>query len=102
MVDPLTGKNCAVIYAKDRILNELDSVGSQLASLATDLKVCRDMIQARLKMPLPFMPLQEYDCHFANAFIHIEKVKMAVRAIHPVCHQADFLRKKTEKKGQRR
>ena len=91
-----------MIYAKDRILNELDSAGSQLASLATDLKVCRDMIQARLKMPLPFMPLQEYDCHFANAFTHIEKAKMAVRALCPVCHQADFLKKRTEKKGRHR
>jgi hypothetical protein len=34
------------------------------------------------------MPLEEYDSHFANAFTHIEKAKMAVRAMHPVCHQA--------------
>jgi hypothetical protein len=27
---------------------------------------------------------------------------MAIRALHPVCHQADFLRKKIEKKGHRR
>ena len=27
-----------MIYAKDRILDELDGVGAQLASLATDLK----------------------------------------------------------------
>ena len=39
--------------------------------------------------------------HFANAFTHIEKAKMAVRALHPVCHQADFLKNKTEKKGNR-
>ena len=102
MVDSLTGKNGAMIYAKDRVLNDLDSVGAQLASLAADLKACRAVLQVRLKRPPPFMPLEEYDCHFANAFTHIEKAKMAIRALHPVCHQADFLRKKTEKRGRRR
>ena len=82
---------------KDRILAELDSAGAQLASLAADLKASRAVLQARLKRPPPFMPLEEYDGHFANAFTHIEKAKMAVRAMHPVCHQADFLKKKTEK-----
>ena len=46
------------------------------------------------------MPLQEYGSHFTNAFTHIEKAKMAIRALHPVCRQADFLRKKGEKQGQ--
>ena len=98
---PFTGKNSAMIYAKDRILSDLDSVGAQLASLAADLKACRAVLQMRLKRPPPFMPLEEYDTHFANAFTHIEKAKMAIRALHPVCHQADFLKKKTEK-GHRR
>ena len=66
-----------MIYAKDRILAELDSAGAQLASLAADLKAGRAVLQARLKRPPPFMPLEEYDCHFANAFTHIEKAKMA-------------------------
>ena len=91
-----------MIYAKDRILSELDGVGAQLASLAADLKACRSVLQARLKKPPPFMPLEEYDCHFANAFTHIEKAKMAIRALAPVCHQADFLTKKIEKKGNRK
>ena len=91
-----------MIYAKDRILSELDGVGALLASLATDLKACRAVLQVRLKKPPPFMPLDEYDSHFANAFTHIEKAKMAIRALTPVCHQADFLKKKTEKKGRRR
>jgi len=102
MIDSLTGKNGAMIYAKDRILGELDSTSAQLASLAADLKACRAMLQVRLKKPPPFMPLEEYDSHFANAFTHIEKAKMAIRAMHPVCHQADFLKTKTEKKGRRR
>ena len=91
-----------MIYAKDRILSELDGVGAQLASLAADLKACRSVLQVRLKKSPPFMPLEEYDSHFANAFTHIEKAKMAVRALHPVCHQADFLKNRTEKKGNRR
>jgi hypothetical protein len=90
-----------MIYVKDRILNELDSSAAQLATLATDLKVCRNVLELRLKTP-SLMPLEEYDCHFANAFTYIEKAKMAIRALAPVCHQADFLRKKTEKKGRRR
>jgi len=102
MADSLTRESDAMIYAKDRILAELDSAGAQLASLAADLKASRAVLQARLKRPPPFMPLEEYDCHFANAFTHIEKAKMAVRAMHPVCHQADFLKRKTEKKGHRR
>ncbi len=61
-----------MIYAKDRILAELDSAGAQLASLAADLKASRAVLQARRKRPPPFMPLEEYDCHFANAFTHIE------------------------------
>ena len=85
-----------MIYAKDRILAELDSAGAQLASLAADLKASRVVLQARLKRPTPFMPLEEYDCHFASAFTHIEKAKMAVRAMYPVCHQADFHKKQTE------
>ena len=88
-----------MIYAKDRILGELDSTSAQLASLAADLKACRAVLQLQLKKPPPFMLLEEYDCHFANAFTHIEKAKMAVRALSPVCHQADFLKKRTEKKG---
>jgi hypothetical protein len=91
-----------MIYAKDRILSELDSTGAQLASLSADLESCCLVLQARLKRPPPFMPLREYDSHFANAFTHIEKAKMAIRALHPVCHQADFLRKKMEKKGRRK
>lgn len=91
-----------MIYAKDRIIDELDSVAALLASLATDLKACRALLQAKLKKPPPFMPLEDYDCHFANAFTYIEKAKMAVRAMQPVCHQADFLKKKTEKKGNHR
>ena len=91
-----------MIYAKDRILGELDSTSAQLASLAADLESCRLVLQVRLKRLPPFMPLQEYDGHFASAFTHIEKAKMAIRALHPVCHQADFLKKKTEKKGPRR
>ena len=98
----LTGKNDAMIYAKDRILSDLDGVGAQLATLATDLKACRAVLQVWLKKPPPFMPLAEYDSHFAHAYTHIEKVKMAVRALHPVCHQADFLKKRTEKKGRHR
>ncbi len=91
-----------MIYAKDRILTELDSAGAQLASLAADMKASRAVLQVRLKRPPPFMPLEEYDYHFANAFTYIEKAKMAIRALHPVCHQADFLKKKTEKIGRRR
>jgi len=91
-----------MIYAKDRILSDLDGVGAQLATLATDLKACRAVLQVRLKKPPPFMPLDEYDSHFVNSFTHIEKAKMAIRALAPVCHQADFLKKKTEKKGRRR
>ena len=91
-----------MLYTKDRILSDLDGVGALLASLATDLKACRAVLQVRLKKPPPFMPLQEYDSHFANAFTHIEKAKMAIRALAPVCHQADFLKKKAEKKGRRR
>ena len=91
-----------MIYAKDRVLNELDSAGAQLATLATDLKACRAELQVRLKKPPPFMPLAEYDSHFAHAYTHIEKAKMAIRALHPICHQADFLKKKTEKKGRRK
>jgi hypothetical protein len=91
-----------MIYAKNRILSELDAVGARLASLAADLKACRTVLQERLKRPPPFMPLEEYDCHFANAFTHVEKAKAAIRALHPVCHQADFLKQKTEKKGRRR
>jgi hypothetical protein len=91
-----------MIYAKDRILSDLESVGAQLASLAADLKACRAELQARLQKPPAFMLLEQYDCHFANAFTHIEKAKMAIRAMHPVCHQADFLEKRTEKKGYRR
>ena len=90
-----------MIYAKDRILTDLDSAGAHLATLATDLKAWRAEFQVRLKKP-PLMPLEEYDCYFTNAFTHIEKAKMAVRAMYSVCHQADFLRKKTEKKGRRR
>jgi hypothetical protein len=102
VTDVLQGKEGAVIYTKDRILNELDSTSAQLASLATDLKKCRAVLQARLRKPPPFLPLAEYDSHFTNAFTHIEKAKMAIRALHPVCHQADFLKKRTEKKGRRR
>jgi hypothetical protein len=91
-----------MIYAKDRILSELDCVGARLASLTTDLKACRAVLRAQLRRPPPFVPLEEYDCHFANAFTHIEKAKMAIRALAPVCHQTDFLRKKTEKKGRRK
>lgn len=91
-----------MIYAKDRILSELDSTSAQLASLLAALKSCRLALQAQLKRPPPFMPLWEYDSHFADAFTHIEKAKMAIRALAPVCHQADFLRKKMEKKGRRR
>ena len=91
-----------MIYAKERVLSGLDSVGAQLASLAADLKACRAVLQVRLKKPPPFMPLEEYDCHFANAFTHIEKAKMAIRALHPVCHQADFLKRRTEQKGPHR
>lgn len=83
-----------MIYARDRIISDLDSASAQLASLAADLKACRPVLQARLKKPPPFMPLEEYDSHFANAFTHIEKAKMAIRALAPVCHQADFLKKK--------
>ena len=90
-----------MIYAKDRIISELDGAGAQLATLATDLKACRAVLQVRLKKPPPFMPLDEYDSHFVNSFTHIEKAKMAIRALHPLCHQADFLSKKTEKKGHR-
>jgi hypothetical protein len=91
-----------VIYVKDRILTELDAASAQLASLMADLKACRVVLQARLKKPPPFMPLGDYDSHFANAFTHIEKAKMAIRALHPICHQAEFLKKKTEQKGRRR
>ena len=90
-----------MIYVKDRILSELESASAQLASLVADLKACRAVLQVQLKKPPPFMPLEEYDCHLTNAFTHIEKAKMALRALHPVCHQADFLKKKTEKKGRR-
>ena len=91
-----------MIYAKDRILSELDGVGALLATLATDLKACRAVLQVRLKKPPPFMLLDEYDSHFAHAFSHIELAKMAIRALAPICHQADFLRKKLEKKGRRK
>jgi hypothetical protein len=91
-----------MIYAKDRILGELDAVGAQLASLAADLQTCRDALRVRLKKAPPFMSLQDYDCHFAAAFIHIEKAKMAIRSLHPVCHQADVLRKSPEKKRHRK
>ena len=91
-----------MIYVKDRIISDLDSAGAQLASLASDLESCCLVLQARLRKPPPFMPLREYDSHFTSAFTHIEKAKMAIRALHPVCHQADFLRKKIEKKGHRR
>ena len=91
-----------MIYAKDRIISELDGVGAQLATLATDLKACRAVLQVRLKRPPPFMPLAEYDSHFAHAYTHIERAKMAIGALAPVCHQADFLKKKAEKKGRRR
>jgi hypothetical protein len=91
-----------MIYSKDRILSELDSASAQLASLMADLKACRAMLQARLKKPPPFMPLEDYDSHFAHAFTHIEKAKMAIRALQPICHQAEFLKKKTEQKGRRR
>ena len=91
-----------MIYAKDRILNELDGISAQLATLAADLESCHLVLQARLKKPPPFMPLREYDGRFVIAFTHIEKAKMAIRALHPICHQADFLRKKAEKKGHRR
>ena len=91
-----------MIYAKDRILGELASVSSQLASLADNLRACRVVLQARLKKPPPFMSLEEYDGHFASAFIHIENAKLAISAIQPICYQADFLRKKTENKGRRR
>ncbi len=90
-----------MIYTKERVLSELDSVGAQLASLAADLKACRAVLQSRLKKP-PFMPLEEYDSHFVNAFTHIEKAKMAIRALHPVCHQADFFKRKTQKRGHHR
>ena len=88
-----------MIYAKDRILGELDTASAQLASLAADLKSSRLTLQVRLKKPSPFMSLAEYDSHFAHAFTHIEKAKMAIRALCPICHQVDFLRKKTAKKG---
>ena len=90
-------KDNAMIYAKDRIIDELDGVSAQLASLMTDLKACRAVLHERLKKPLSFLPLEDYDCHFADAFTHIEKAKMAVRALQPLCHQANFLKKKTEK-----
>ena len=99
MDDPVAGKDGVMIYAKDRILNELDGISAQLATLAADLESCRLVLQTRLKKPPPFMPLREYDGRFVSAFTHIEKAKMAIRALHPVCHQADFLRKKMEKKG---
>ena len=91
-----------MIYAKDQILSELDSASARLATLSADLESCRLVLQVRLKKPPPFMSLREYDDRFASAFTHIEKAKMAVRALTPVCHQADFLKKKTEKKGRRR
>jgi hypothetical protein len=91
-----------VIYEKDRILEELSSATSQIASLAADLESSRAVLQAKLKRPPPFMPLDDYYIHFANAFTHIEKAKMAIRALHPLCHQADFLRERAEKRGRRR
>jgi hypothetical protein len=84
-------------YAKDEILKELDSASARLASLIADLKAGRTSLQACLKRP-PSIAIEEYDCHFANAFVHIEKAKMAVRAMHPLCHQADYLKRKAEKK----
>lgn len=66
------------------------------------MKACRTVLQVRLKKSPAFMPLDEYDSHFVNSFTHIEKAKMAIRALAPICHQADFLRKKLEKKGRRK
>ena len=91
-----------MIYAKDQLLSELDTASARLASLAADLESSRLTLQVRMKRPPPFMPLAEYDSHFAHAFTHIEKAKMAIRALAPICHQVDFLRKKTAKKGQPR
>lgn len=90
-----------MIYAKDRVLAELDSAGAQLASLAADLQACRAVFRVQLKGRPIYMPLEDYDGHFAAAFTHIEKAKMAIRALHPVCHQADFLKKKTERSRRR-
>ena len=91
-----------MIYDKDQILSELDSAGARLASLAADLKECRTVLQAKLGKPPPFLSLEDNDCHFAHAFTYIEKAKMAIRALHPICHQADFLKKKAKKKGCRK
>jgi hypothetical protein len=91
-----------MIYAKDQILSELDSASARLATLSAELESCRLVLQVRLKKPPPFMSLQEYDGHFVSAFTHIEKAKMAIRALHPICHQADFLKKRAEKRGHRR
>ena len=94
-----------MLYIKDRILTELCSVGALLATLATDLKTCRADLRLRLKKPNKtpsLLPLADYNGHFVDAFTHIEKAKMAVRGLTPICHQADFFKKKSEKKGHRR
>lgn len=90
-----------MIYTQDRILRDVERVSAQLATLATDLQTCRAEARVRLKKPLA-MPLEEYDSHFVNAFSCLERAKMAIRAMRPICHQADFLKKKMERKGSRR
>ena len=72
-----------MIHTKDQVLNELDSAGARLASLAADLKACRTVLQAKLGEPPPFLSIDEYDGHFANAFTHIEKAKMAIQGALP-------------------
>jgi hypothetical protein len=99
---PIAEKESIVIYAKNRILDELSSTTGQLASLAADLESCRAVLQAKLGKPPPFMSLSAHYGHFADAFTHLERAKAAIRALHPICHQADFLRKRAEKKGRRR
>jgi hypothetical protein len=91
-----------MIYANERMLRELDSISAQLASLIADLQAECDMLRAETKKSPAFLALEGYDSRFASAFTHIEKAKMAIRAIHPVCHQADFFKHKMVKKGRRR
>ena len=90
-----------MINAKDQILSDLNTVSARLASLAADLELRHHILRADIDSPSPFMPLEDYDGRFVHAFTHIEKAKMAIRALHPLCQQADFLKKKREKKGQR-
>lgn len=88
-----------MIYDKDRILSELSAGGARLASLAAELESSRLVLQAKLGKPPPFMALDDHHSHFVSAFTHIEQAKMAVRSLQPICQQADFLRKRAEKKG---